>query len=122
MLVHGGELRPTDREKVKDYPEHKPGVVEPERPEPEALAERRPVGGRIAQAEVDQADGEQAEGRKEGGMGMVQRQERAVLVIIDQWRVERAAAEDAGAGYDPDLPGSDPAAGSVQDFNGNNAS
>ena len=33
---------------------------------------------------------------------MVQRQKRAVLVVIDQGRIQRAAAEDAGANEVPE--------------------
>ena len=49
-------------------------------------------------------------------------------VLNNHYGAEKGAAgggsteEDAGAGYDPDLPGSDPSADSGQDFNGNNAS
>ena len=66
------------------------------------LAERHAVGRGGAQAEVDQANGEEPEGAEQGGMRMVQRQERAVLVVIDQRRVERAAAEDSGADEVPE--------------------
>jgi hypothetical protein len=49
-------------------------------------------------------------------------------VLNNHYGAETGAAgggsteEDAGAGYDPDLPESDPAADSGQDVNGNNAS
>jgi len=102
VLVYGGELRPADREKVEENPEHKTGVVEPERPQPEALAKWCPIGSRITQAKIDQPDGEQPKRAKQGGMRMIQRQKGAVLVIIDQRRVQRAAAEDAGADEIPE--------------------
>ena len=41
VLVHRVELRPADREEVEQDPQHQPAIVEPERPEPELLAERR---------------------------------------------------------------------------------
>jgi len=49
-------------------------------------------------------------------------------VLDNHYGAETGAAggastqEDAGLGYDPNLPGSDPAADSGQDFNGDNAS
>jgi uncharacterized protein len=49
-------------------------------------------------------------------------------VLNNHYGAETGAAggastqEDAGVGYDPNLPGSDPAADSGQDFNGNSAS
>jgi hypothetical protein len=48
-------------------------------------------------------------------------------VLNNHYGAETGAAggaptrEEAGVGYDPNLPGSDPAADSGQDFNGNNA-
>ena len=102
MLVDGVELRPADREEVEADPQHQPAIVEPERPQPEPLAERMPVGRDIAQAEIDQPDRQQAEGAEQRRMGVVEGQEGAVLVVIDQRRVQRAAAEDAGADEVPE--------------------
>ena len=97
MLVDGIELRPADREEVQQDPQHQPAIVEPERPQPQLLAERLPIGGDVAQAEIDQSDRQFAEGAEQRGMGMVERQEGAMLVVVDQRRVERAAAEYARA-------------------------
>ncbi len=56
----------------------------------------------IAQAEIDEAEREQAERAEQRGVRVVERQEGAVLVIIDERRIERAAAEDAGADEIPE--------------------
>ena len=58
--------------------------------------------GAIAQAEVDEAEREQPEGAEQRRVRVVERQEGAVLVVIDERRVERAAAEDAGADEIPE--------------------
>ena len=61
-----------------------------------------PIGGDVAQAEIDQSDRKLAERAEQRGMGMVQRQEGAVLVVVHQRRVERAAAEHARADEIPE--------------------
>ena len=66
-----------------------------------------PVGGGIAQAEIDQPDPQQAEGAEQRGMRVVQGQKRAVLVVIDQRRIQRAAAKDPGADEVPERRAND---------------
>ena len=56
----------------------------------------------IAQAEIDQPDRQFAEGAEQRGVRMVERQEGAVLVVVDERRVQRAAAEDARADEIPE--------------------
>ena len=56
----------------------------------------------VAQAEIDQPDRELPEGAEQRGVRVVQRQEGAVLVVVDERRVERAAAEHAGADEVPE--------------------
>lgn len=73
VLVNSNELRPSNREEVEQDPERQPGIVQPEGPQPELLAERRSLAREIAQAEIDEADREQAESAEERRMGMVQR-------------------------------------------------
>ena len=102
MLIDRIQLRPADREEVEDDPQDQAPIVKPKRPSPESLAERIPVGGDIAQAEIDQPDAEKAEGAEQRRMGVVEGQERAVLVVIDQRRIQRAAAKDAGADEIPE--------------------
>ena len=97
MFVYSIELLPADREEVQQDPQHKAAIVEPERPQPWPFAERYPIPRHIAQAEVDQADREQPERAEQRRVGMVQRQERPMFVVVDQRGVQRAAAEDPRA-------------------------
>lgn len=60
------------------------------------------IAGDIPQAEIDQPDAEQAERAEQGRVGMIQGEEGAVLVGVHQGRVERAAAEHAGADEVPE--------------------
>ena len=102
VLEHRIELRPADREKVQQDPQQKAAVVEPERPQPWPFAEQHSVARHIAQAEVDQADREQPERSEQCRVGMVQRQERPVFIVVDQRRVQRAAAKYTGADEVPE--------------------
>ncbi len=102
MLVDGVELRPADREEVEDDPQDEAAIIEPEGPPPEFLAKGVPIGGGVAQAEIDQPDTQKAEGAEQRGMGMVQGQKGAVLVVVDQGRILGAAAKDPGADKIPE--------------------
>ena len=70
--------------------------------QPEPFAEPPASAGDIAQAEIDQPDRQQAEGAEQRRVGVVEGQERSVLVVVDQRRIQRAAAEDAGADEIPE--------------------
>ncbi|KGS21380.1 putative nitric-oxide reductase domain protein [Burkholderia pseudomallei MSHR7343] len=94
-IVDRVELRPADRKEVEGDPQNEPRVIQPKRPEAEFLAESRLLGGGMPQAEIDQSDREQAERAEQRRVRVVQREEGAVLVIVDERRVERAAAEHA---------------------------
>ena len=61
-----------------------------------------PIGGDVAQAEIDQPDRQFAESAGQRGVCMVERQEGAVLVVVHQRRVERAPAEHARADEIPE--------------------
>src|SRR3569833_3865153 len=97
MLVYGHHLGPSDREEIERDPKHQPHVVEPERGQPEAVAEPRLSGRDVAQTEIDEADRQFAERPEQRGKGEVEREEGPVLVIVDLWRVQRASAECTGA-------------------------
>jgi hypothetical protein len=46
----------------------------------------------VAQAEIHKPNRQLAEGAEQRGMGVVERQEGAMLAVVHQRRVERAAA------------------------------
>ena len=102
MLVDRIELRPADREEVEEDPHRQATIVTPERDAARRLVELGVRPGTIPQAEVDQPEREQPERSEQRRMRVVERQERAVLVVIDQRRVERAAAEDTGSDEIPE--------------------
>src|SRR6185312_10362027 len=92
-VAHRRQLRPADGKEVEHDPEHETAVVEPERPAARPFAECVPLTRRVAQTEIDESDPEQAEGAEERGMGVVERKEGAVLVVIDERRVQGPAAK-----------------------------
>src|SRR6185503_7491802 len=96
MLVDGVELRPADREEVEEDPQHQPGIVAPEGDASEPLVEHGFGPGPVPQAEIDEPKREEAKGSEERSMRVVERQEGAMLVIIDERCIDRAAAEDPG--------------------------
>jgi len=102
MLVDGVELRPADREEVEEDPHRQARIVAPEGDAPEPLVEDRVRARSIAQAEVDETKREQPERSEQRGMRMIERQEGAVLVIIDERGVDRPAAKDSGADEIPE--------------------
>ena len=102
MLIDRIELRPADREEVEENPHHQPDIVAPEGDPAGRFIELRIRSGAVTQAEIDQAEREQAERAEQRGMGVVEGQECAMLIIIDQRSVERAAAEHTGADEIPE--------------------
>ena len=56
----------------------------------------------VAQAEIYQSDPQQAESAEQGGVGMIEGEKGPMLIIIDQRRVEGAAAKHAGADEIPE--------------------
>src|SRR6185312_13527051 len=93
---------PTDGEEVEQNPQDQAGIVEPEGPQPELLAEGRPLGVDVAQTKIDEPDRKLAECAEQRRMSMVQREKGAVLVVVDEWRVERATAKHAGTDEVPE--------------------
>src|SRR5580692_9905211 len=114
MLVNRVKLRPADREKIEQDPQDQATIVEPERPLPDPLAEWISVGGDIAQAEINEPDPKQAEGAEQRSMGMVERQEGAVFVIVDQRRIQRASSKNAGADEVPECRSDDVGVGETE--------
>ena len=102
MLINGVELRPADGEEVQEYPHHQPNVVAPKGNSARPLIEDRAGTRAIAQAEIDETERKQAKGAEQRRVRVVERQESAVLIIIDQRRVDRSAAEHAGADEIPE--------------------
>src|SRR5690349_7022696 len=96
MLEHGIQLGPADWEEVEHDPQHQPYVVQPERPQAEALAERGALACGVSQTEVDEADGQKPEGTKQRRVRMIQCEERAVLVVIHERGIQCSSAEHAG--------------------------
>jgi hypothetical protein len=71
ILEYGVELWPADRKEVERDPQHQAGVVEPERPEPDAFVESCTFRRSVAQAEIHQPNGQQPERTEQRGMRMV---------------------------------------------------
>src|SRR5665213_872532 len=101
VLIYGQQLRPTDRKEIKTDPENQAEVIKPEGPQADRVAER-PAAGDVAQAEINQANPQFAEGAEQRGMRMSEGEERSVLIVIYQRRVERAATEHAGTDEVPE--------------------
>jgi hypothetical protein len=95
MLIDRVQLRPADREEMQENPHHQPDVVAPEGNPPWPLVENGARSCAIAEAEIDEAERKQPERAEQRGMGMVEGQESAMLVVVDERRVKGAAAEDA---------------------------
>ncbi len=101
MLVHGQQLRPTDRKEIEADPENQAEIIKPEGPQAEGVAER-PAPGDVAQAEINQANPQFAEGAEQRGMRMSEGEECSVLIVVNQRRVERASTEDTGTDEVPE--------------------
>ena len=102
MLVDRVQLGPPDREEVEENPHHQPDIVAPESDPPGLLVELGTRARAVTQAEVDEAKRQEPERAKQRGVRVVERQEGAVLVVIDERGIERAAAEDSGADEVPE--------------------
>src|SRR6185312_7017148 len=102
MFINGVKLRPANGKEIKQDPQHKAAIVEPEGPFADGLAKDITVSSDVAEAEIYQANSQKAESAEQRGVRVVKREKSAMLIIVDERGIERTPAKYTGTDKVPE--------------------